>query len=491
MEKLKKSNTKKIIALSLIGVLIAGIIATVTIGLINLKKSNKFDLDKMYIANFSSYTALGVGEKSSSSSSSSNVASIGIQTVFADSNKKDNKVIGVDHSGDAEEVKFCKNKNGKGEISQKDWRPIYFISFNKFSLVTFISSYYGPENFNQTFAIYNNTTEEHRKSFLIDNKTGKIYSLSIPYIEGGFVFGQFTFSDNPQYYYESDTSLYMPVVYSRFDNKLQKHLLDLYVFKLSIVDSNLEIKEMLNSDLLDFHPYIMVDRFDNLFLSYTNLHTEHPDVWSSRSVNSYDYMINANGLTNLNGMALYKGLNGYVYSSALGQPKQKFNASGELEDTIDTTSKVNLTSKTLLKRVDNVEYHYASSSAIKDYTIANPPSRNYIYKLTWIDANNYSLETIPVQLTITQDTQHVTTPDRIYFLDVNGLYYADVLTGQVETLSSQYIFQSISTDFLGNVVFTATNNQLKLVTGIIRNDGTIDISIKNYDFKIMYITPIN
>lgn len=87
--------------------------------------------------------------------------------------------------------------------------------------------------------------------------------------------------------------------------------------------------------------------------------------------------------------------------------------------------------------------------------------------------------------------EYVVANDRIYFLDQAELFYVNIEDGVKTIVNSEYLFNHISSDSRGNVVFSAIDNNLNVVNGIINSDNTCTVNVSDNGYKISCVNPIN
>ncbi len=440
-----------------------------TIGIVIGVSNNNFNLDKMYIANFDSYKALGAGSINdgnvASASTMPTISANGIQTAYASSNSNKNYLIGQKEDGSLEKIKFSKTKNGKAEKDQKGYITNVH-AFQNFTIVEW-SKIENPfdKSIDKILRLGYWT-----KIYVIDNKTGKIFNLVSAndymqyHISSSFIYGYSSLDGGDCFY------LY---------NELHQNSRTYY--KVSVENELLKVEEIVNNNLIDFNKnQTFTDKYGNLFITdATNV------TINFMGCAEVKYCISNRNVIDV-GQKVFRSANGIVYTE---DKSQKFNANGELvENTFDGCDLI-VSKDNLIKKVGNTEYYYGVT--INEYYINYVP-RDYmqnIYKVTWQDEEVFSYEAIPISK---YTFNYVSTKDKIYFLDEQNIFSVDIETGNKQELVADYIFNSISTDNLGNVVFNGIRkDNMNHVKGIIYNDGRMDISETNQKYIVYYITALN
>lgn len=454
-QKKKSRFGKKFWAIicSVIVVLVAGL----SVGLYFALRYD-FNLDGKYIANFSQYSAMGAGTEGQTDLE---VNGSGFVTAMSNDEDVDMRLLGQKANGEVEELRVSSKRNGKGK--KINWNVYAFYSFNNFSVVQFTKSKVSGYN-TDSFYMY---PANGNYIALIDNRTGKIYSLeSLMENKKSSFTVYFSGIIDESEANESEDSLYFYTQESYYIEEDQILINKLY--KATVVGEDLQVTELFDisngANMVDFYAY-KVDKYGNVFLSnwdYTGAYV-YTTQGKFRSVKE----------------DIFLSLNGIIYTE---DGKYLFDENGnKVENTFDGF-KFFVSKDFLVKKVGNVEYYYQYLghyiSSIHDK----------VFKVTWENDVEFSMEEIPLE-DYTQDC--VVTRDKLYFREENEVFAIDVETGAKEEVSSSYIFTSIEADNLGNVVFTALNGNMDTVTGIISSDGTIQVGVKESRYKVYYFKPLN
>lgn len=465
-----------------------------------------FELANTTIENFETFSALGVSEYEPTVSTSANVA-------YAETSTKKLKLVGIINDV-IQELKFIyENK----ERANQSWNVTAFFAFKNFTLVEYSKN---SDTFNQyKFSITNTKTE---KQYLIDNSTGKIYSLSSADTEKGLCFD---ISSDSYFYgldgFESDTALFLPITGSS----------EKAVYKFEIENNSLKISELIKGSQFDFNAKTMfVDKYGNLFLApYLNGGGSSGSGLPSSGISDNG---NSNGLnassqsysgTFSNGCVIttnktLKSLDGGAFmlqnrkvvsgskifdenGNTTAIDSSEYNNDNEDEDYIEQSS--------LVKKTGSVEYYtgktYKNIFKMQEYAnsgIGAPTDRmdgvryGYVYKLTWVSENKYTVQAFDVgklgdEFSFYTPIQTVATDSGIYFRLAGKIVFFDFATDSETVVSSSYIFSSLYSDNLGNIRFIALNENMQTVSGVIKADGTIDTTVSEGSYKILYIAPLN
>ncbi len=438
--KKKPALWKVVTAIACVLVVVAGAITGLVIGLIN----SGYNIDKMYIANFNSYKAIGAGYINSTGKTAS---ASGLSVAYAASSNDGGEkyLMGQKEDGSFEKIAFSKTQNGKPEKQQQGYIT-NILSFNRFTFLEWnrIKNEKSEGEWYKSFRNdYNDTSKDAYKTFILDNKTGKIFDLKSVQIY------RFDFEPNGEYgmgKYEGGNCVY-------FD--FHPYFEDKAIYKVSVENGDLKIEKVISNKEIQFYDFFS-DKYGNLF------------------VNENYYISNRN-VMNLS-KTVFKSLNGVVYS----EDGMKVNENGEFVDTSFVDS-LYLEREDMIKKVGNVEYYYSNK----------PYKKENIYKITWRNEEEFSCEVIPVEA---YTEEYVTTDDKIYFLKEENIFAVEIETGKKieQEIGAGYIFYNISTDNLGNVLFDGMKKQgMVKVKGIIYNNGQIDISLSKVKYVVYYIKPLN
>ena len=455
---------------AIVSVCTACVMLLTTLGLglgLGLGLKENYDLNNMYIYNFQQYTALGAGVLTSGKVSSSNVV------FMASSSSKEKKLIGIKENGVVEEVRVKKKKEGKPEKIK--WDLTYIFSVENFTIARFCKN--GIVDFNEDRFIIN----KNSLTVIIDNKTGKIYSLNAllkktdygKYIEIRLYSpnydGSFSGHEKDAEYYANENYIYF---FARFFDKYVDDSNTIILYKASVVENSLKIEQILDksvgSNMVDFSN-IVVDRYGNLFLSQG----------ASNTIEGFSYIINKDGLMKRIEQNVKICLNKIVYTK---DKKFQFDENGKLVENSFDGCDVNLSKIYLIKKDGNIHYFYIGSN----YYVGD----NYkiIHKITWLDDVRFEYEKIQFSECT---TDYVVTADKIFFRNESKIFSVDIASGEKTDLVSDYYFTSIDSDNLGNVTFSALDSTMQNVYGLIRNDGRIETSVVASEYEVYYINALN
>lgn len=467
-----------------------------------------FELANTTIANFESYTAIGVNEFDSDASAST----VATENYAGSSKKHKRKLVGIKNNCQVEDLVI---KNSQNQTIEQTWSITAFFAFNNFTIVEYSNS----DNAQYSEYKLSITTNSNTKQYVIDNNSGKIYLLNDSNIEKGLCF-DITNGYGRDYGldgFESDNALFLPVS----DGE------DSTIYKLSIENNNLKIQEIIKNSAFDFNPKTMfVDKFGNLFLeSATNdtsggggnsgLLSSNNKTLSTAINYASDFnggcIIKANGQIAVLDADVALGQNGIAYTyirDGFGG-NATFKKSTESGDFIEcqtsissfyTARKTYIEKRNLIKKVGNIEY-YAGKTYKKVFQndegnsgISVEIEYNYVYKIVWENEDNYTFEPIKISdlsHAIFTKVDSAANENGIFFRFSSKIMFFDYATESVTEVVSNYIFSSLASDNLGNIVFTALNSNMQTVTGVIKNDGSIDTSVSESEYKVLYIAPLN
>ena len=321
----------------------------------SLGGQNVFDINNMYIANFENYTALGAGYFENSNTGA----------VYADEETNSKQyLLGLTSDGKVEKIKI-KTQEGD-EIIEQTWELSNFRAFTNYSLAS--------------FRLHDNTTPsgeffwnyDTERTYVIDNKTGKFFSLeNLPH-EIFAVLNQAYFYDGNQ----SQTKLFVWGGYTNAYNELYT------LYQLEVVGGNLQVETVFSAS--DFEGLFklkdtFVDVYGNVFL--TNSYPTQNDNFSN--IFDVKYCISGGNIKTIN-QKLYRNLNGIVY---LEDNTKQIDKNGNLVDNTKQIPKVFLENEILIKRLGNVEYYYGMPVIEVDtndggYSRSkNNEQKKYIYKI--------------------------------------------------------------------------------------------------------------
>ena len=213
----KKLGWKMITAICVAAVIFVGAISGLIVG---LTLAGRFDLNNMFITNFTSYSALGVGEKNAASPE--NIAS----AYDGDEQIESATLVGINIQNEVEELKFSKDKNDKVGHSINP-KVLDFHAFRDYSIVTFDIQKNDTRTFYQDgmFSIY-----ESARNYLIDNRTGKFYSLDGLPQEFFYYSHEYSTASGMRFKiydsYESDSAIYFYTPNNNiYINKIFRHFI--------------------------------------------------------------------------------------------------------------------------------------------------------------------------------------------------------------------------------------------------------------------------
>lgn len=421
-----------------------------------------YNFDNSQITNFEDYKAIGSGSLGGVDIATG--ASVSIQS---NGNHYGHRLIGVKHNGHVEEIKIKKDKHEKEEPIELYVSCIY--SLNNFTVVNFKNSK------NTETRIWMNKQEDNGVVMpiivLIDNNTGKLYSLEKLVKEKHWIYYLYI-NDFFDVYPDSNVDLCESE--NSFFFKLEANHVGKY-YKATVVDGKLEVKEIIDmSNFVDFENLI-VDKYGNVFLGQRSgqLTEETSTFYAS-------YYVTTGGEMKQLNVSVNRALNGIVYTS---DKTKQFNAQGELIDNSFENCDFYQKRANLIKRVGNIEYYFGTRQDPYYYS-----KKDTIYKVTWKNDVEFDVE----ENVLTDfEEDYVVTADKIFFRNETKIYSVDIVTGQKEDLTSEYFFTSIETDNLGNVSFVGLDSSMQNVTGLIRNDGTVETSVTASEYKVYYIKALN
>ena len=161
-----------------------------------------------------------------------------------------------------------------------------------------------------------------------------------------------------------------------------------------------------------------------------------------------------------------------------GQPIQVsngkvFNENGITEDALYVPEKVDVSDNSCIKKENNISYYYQQGK---------------ITKIEYIDEEKYNVKSILLE---NYSSEYAVANDKIYFLENEEIYYCEIETGKKTSVTSDYLFSSIRSNNLGEVFFTAIDNKMNTVNGIIYADGTISTEVKENTYDMAIVKPLN
>ncbi len=438
----------KIISISLA---ICVVVATAVILAVCLHPKQNYD--KLVVKNFDSYTQICAGYVNESLSSKS-TNTMSLSTVSAASNNKSvSKLIGLKEDGTYEPITFV-NKNNK-DVKQS----LYLWGFQTYNNFTFLR--FGTVSTDNISSTYDNCSGD---GYILSNKTGKIYKDTKDII-----------AMRPQ---ESVNAVYAQPRYQR------------KIIKIYEQNEQLIIEEVFNMDDLDAFSSFFVDRYGNIFSENKR------------------YIIKTNKTIeqlNVDRSKMYRGMNEIIYCG-----DKWFNENGELVDaSFVPSNRINFNPNTrinaneeshLLKRSGNAYYYYDNDDryyvkAIPDENDITGFTQQFvgdrIFKVTFTDEIQYTIEEIPLESYVKKTERYVFANDKLYFITSTEIYYLDIETGKKTTISSNYLFNEMWSDNMGNVCFSALDNNMNKINGVINPDDSTSVTVTPSKYEIIYITPLN
>lgn len=449
------------------------------------------NFDKMFIANFANYKAIGAG--STDTTAEQILQPQGLQPAAASSNSK-HYLVGVDKDNHVERCKASRNKHSKDDNKKDDdtyeidyeIRNIY--AFTRYTFVEF-GEYYNGSIYDFMFNCEN--------SYVIDNQTGKFYSLDIfDYKWSSLYLG----ANSYKYEYfsydevESDDSVFVTIHGGRTNNDLERS-----IYKVSVKGEELEVKEVFNynNSNLGVKNYF-VDRFNNLYLMDNSY-----EYYDSNRIHDVSYILTSNGKIVKPAdigvdaeLKFFRSVNGICY--AVASERDYYNggyyydypkyigADGQAHDNDFDGCGYFFEKAEKVKTMGNVEY-YIHDKRRSEYE----PHDYALYKVTWEDDVKFAVDKIEFTPAVTVK-DFVATKDYTYIIEEKKVSKIEIETGKVELFDSgKYIFTSIQADYLGNVIFNGIDEDMNQIVGIIINDGVPTILTKPREYQIYYIAPVN
>ena len=371
---------------------------------------------------------------------------------FSTSNKTD--------KNDYEKVKF-KDKNGDKEIEQ----TLHLESFNqteRFVFLDFSEYYYKEINTNVLHGEY---------KYIVDKQSGEIYNLD-DISENIHLTGTSIRScdwGDSIVIYTSEYSPENPLGYT-----------DIF-YILSIENGQLKIEELFNNNAFkdgSNSSIIMTDKYHNCIIE------------NQRSGESTFYIMDKNrkiSQLNINQRLLYPISNnyGYFYKTPLGEiycsTENKTYVLNENGTFVET------------KPISFIDYEtenlfYVDESTNSEYYY----ERSHTVKITYLDENNYTIETIYYSATPSSDKivnlfLYGFTKDTISKINaIDGTFQVYNISYKEEPI---YIYK-IEVFDMTSIKFYAQDSYLNQISGVIDSNGVIEFSFEEKEYKIMYIPPI-
>lgn len=424
------------------------------------KDNSQFNIANTRIKDFSSFESLGVAEKEVSSAQNNNNNTSSIIQVYADA--VNYNLIGITKEGEFCDILFI-DDNGK-EIHQT-WSLYDIYSIGRFIFITFSNDGEFCMNYNPqgsfSFELYSGNG---RVSFLIDQKTGKVYSLEeisqyLDRIERNVAYGHTAYNEDILYVLDESHDGYRQI-YS--------------IYKWSFEQERLIVQEVVNSTVLNFYDRdIMTDKYGHLYLRQAR-NSDSPSQMAS-----YDLMITNQGRIRYFTHKLGKALNGEVYLYNNGS---KVDENGNVVTATDTCN--------LFYNGAYPYLHYLCKKDGSEYYLEIASlhgGKIYINKVTWMDETNYVSE-IVAQGKYDYD-KYLIANEKVYFLKDTFLYYYGIdASGRI---LSDYFLSDIKKGYNDTLLFSALDEELNVVEGIVFKDHTILYSTEANNFRLMEAVPIN
>ena len=414
-----------------------------------------FNLANSMIKNFANYKSIAAAYVNTNNNGAVGYAS-------TNDEQDEIKLIGIKQNNDLEVVKF----NDNGEEKEQTWHLRDMLTLGRFTFVNYTQDkdyiFNSWDNKDNTGSrAYSFTSNPSSISYIIDTKNGKVYptddvkeKLSSG-IETNPVYGHMGYTENEVFVLNSLVN-------------------DIIIYKICIENENLVVKEIINNDHLDFCDRgMLVDKYGNVFLKASQ----------NLSENKYNYIIlNSGSIKIIDNLSLQQDITGVVYRGG-----NKYNADGEEVFRAEEEFFLPNTYK-LIYQDQDIKYYLKDGPA--DLT-AGPPELNYssLAKVTWDSVNNYY--TFELTELSNYSSEYACTPTKLYFLKTQSIFYYDLVNKTYNNVISDYIFSSIKLSYNNSVVFTGIDTYLQKVTGIINDDGTLDINITDNGFEVIYVKPIN
>lgn len=417
----------------------------------NGNNNNPFNLDNMYIANFSNYKAFGAATETSEQVNTVRLAGKGQGKKY---------MVGITEDGEVEKVKVSETEDGEGQ--EIKWDLVCMQSYKNFTIATYT-----------TWATTGTVFEIGKglRTVIIDNRTGKIFSLDELH---DFSTNSYTsiniYSDvryknytSPFPYYaegfESNDSIYFYTIKNGYPKSF---------YKATIENGDLKIKEIFDlsagSNMVDINiENTFVDKYNNIYLR------------SGYRSGIYQYMITSQGMLKSLEKEIVLSANGIVYTT---DGAYCINETGQLVASTFANYNLFVRRDNLIKKVGNTEYYYDGGEKIT--------------KIVWSSDSEYTYEKITVEnLNISKSFKYAVTADKIFIMQDQELFCVGITDGKKISSITDYFFTSIGTDYLGNVTFVALDSYMNDVNGIIKNDNSIDINIEKRKFEVYYIKALN
>lgn len=444
--------------------------------------------DKLVIKDFEQYDKIGVGVESTSASSTNGLGFISLGNTFASSGHKKHKLIGQKKNGEIEQLIL------KDMTTEEETTPSLEVtqiwSGNNFTIVKYCAwsqSAYREWIFERQ--------PNYQALYLIDNNTGKFYSLN-NFLN--FSIGRRNYHDSfvEEELAESNDSLIVfgilekdsVSIYSSYEAEKSS------LFELKIVENELKIEKLISFKDYNFANYF-VDRYSNIYiggkynatngsLEFMYTHTyDAPQVKGIKFTPSAILKASENYAIETITEELVFSQNKIVYT-ANGQ--YYYNEYGEKVTNDFSGFDYFHTKDTLIQKDGNTEFYYLNEWR---WDVDQTKEVYYIEKLVWIDDTRFTVEEIIIN---DYTDNYVFTNNKIYFLKNEEVFSISIYDGTKESLVSDYLFNNIQTNNLGEVLFTAINKtDRQAVNGKINKEGEIEINFQKIKYDVLYIKPLN
>ena len=444
--------------------------------------------DKLVIKDFEQYDKIGVGVESTSASSTNGLGFISLGNTFASSGKKKHKLIGQKKNGEIEQLIL------KDMTTEEETTPSLEVtqiwSGKNFTIIKYSTWY---ESY-----IYNNCLFERQPNYqalyLIDNNTGKFYSLN-NFLK--FSIGRRNDHDSfveAELAESNDSLIVFGILEKDFDYNYSSFETEkCSLFELKIVENELKIEKLISFKDYNFANYF-VDRYSNIYIggkyNATNGSLEY------MYTRTYDAQVKGIKFTP---SAILKASENYAIETiteelVFSQNKIVYTANGQYyyneygEKVTNDFSGFDYfhTKDTLIQKDGNTEFYYLNEWR---WDIDQEKPVYYIEKLVWIDDTKFTIEEIIIN---DYTDNYVFTNNKIYFLKNEEVFSISIYDGAKESLVSDYLFNDIQTNNLGEVLFTAINKtDRQAVNGKINKEGEIEINFQKIKYDVLYIKPLN
>ena len=441
--------------------------------------NNSSDKKNLSIKDFTSIRAIGVGYFNDNSSENRSVSNNRSMVSSKGESSMETKLISVTEDGTVQIVTFV---DENGEIITQNNNISDFISMKYFSIFKF------TENKITKLGCFGSYYNNNDPIYVLHNSTGKIYELSdfYKFAPSGFT----RTNDNRVIEYtldETENSIYF---YGQRNTDEESDYM--YIYKFLVMDnSEAELTSLL--DLAKFKNWgsgIVTDKYGNLF------------SWSwgveDKACVGLNYCITTNKILKKLSDNCYKAINDLVYDSN----NNVMNSDGEfISSSFIPPNNFYIGNGTFIcsggKRQrdfiiltnENDNYFYLAQP---DY-INTQFDYNTIYKISY-NGDEFSYEEIHLDISLENGFNQysfVVANERIYFLLNEELFYIDIKTGLKTVISSSYFFNTIYTDNLGNVCFSALDEKMNNIIGKIQSDNSIDLTISENEYTVIKLSAIN